>query len=177
MSGLLAKSLQEGGSSDPRVESIELGQEIAEAAIAEGWNGKAAVTAIKKVVSFLDVSVQDVRKMLSQNARIAMETAKRYGATAAARLIATNGQAEADEIEDVDLNLTHPEPDPMLLLKILREVSSVLDSQPDSTWYWRWFWKGYIAAWAWIAPLSQCSLHSAPRFVPSTRWALRLICC
>lgn len=131
LSGLVTESLREGGSSDPRMATIELGQEVAEAAFHEGWNSEAAEAVTRKLVGYLDTPTKAVQTMLFQNAKLAMETASRYGATAAARLLAAEEPAEGDQAQEGDVNLAHPEPDPMLQLKILREMSAMLDAQAD----------------------------------------------
>lgn len=132
LSALVADALQGKAARDPRSKYIDLGQRIAHA-VEAGWGAPAVRTIAVEAAKLTGRPVQDVAEMLQNQAREAVERAKTMGATHAARLIPVPG-AEPEDAEsswDATAPPTWCEPDPMLQLKILREITVTLASRPE----------------------------------------------
>lgn len=132
LSPLVADALQGKAARDPRSKYIDLGQRIAHE-VENGWAGPAIKALAQEAAKLTGRSVQEVGEMLQNQAREAVERAKTMGASHAARLIPVPG-AEPEDAEsswDGTEAPTWCEPDPMLQLKILREITVTLASRPE----------------------------------------------
>jgi len=130
---LLEQALQGKTDKNPRAGNVSLGYELA-VATEHGWSSPEAGQLIERVAENLYMPVEEVTRLVRSNAEEAAETAEFYGARQASELIpvpgAKNGlpgdlQAAPDD-EPVFL-----QPDPMLQLQILRELSTLMESKPD----------------------------------------------
>jgi hypothetical protein len=77
--------------------------------------------------------VEDVSRLVKANAEEAADTAAFYGADVASNLIPVPGDKREHQAEGRE-NIEAPvfqEPDPMLQLTILRELSTLMESRPD----------------------------------------------
>ena len=132
LSPLVADALKGKAAKDPRSKYIDLGQRIARE-VENGWSSPAIKALALEASKLTGKAVQDVGEMLQNQAREAVERAKAMGASHAARLIPVPGA----EPEDADSTWDGPdapvwcEPDPLLQLKILREITVTLASRPE----------------------------------------------
>lgn len=132
LSPLVADALKGKGAKDPRSKYIDLGQRIARE-VENGWSSPALKALAQEAAKLTGRSVPDVGEMLQNQAREAVERAKAMGASHAARLIPVPGE-EPEEVESSWEGTEAPvwcEPDPMLQLKILREITVTLASRPE----------------------------------------------
>ena len=129
---LLEESLERKSDRNPRAGNVDLGYQLAEAA-EKGWKEPGVTQLIERIAENLYLPVEDVRTMVQDNAREAAETAAFYGADRASRLIplAEGEKAATSSTETADESTDFLSPDPALQLKILRELSSLMESQPD----------------------------------------------
>lgn len=132
LSPLVADALKGKGSKDPRSKYIDLGHRIARE-VENGWTGPEVKALAQEAAKLLGKSVLEVGEMLQIQAQEAVERAKAMGATHAARLIPTPG-AKPEESESSWEGSDAPawcEPDPLLQLKILREITVTLGTKPE----------------------------------------------
>lgn len=132
LSPLVADALQGKSAKDPRSKYIDIGQRIARE-VENGWAGPGIKELAKEAAKLTGKAVQDIGEQFQNQAREAVERAKTMGATHAARLIPVPG-ADPDDVEsswDGTETPTWCEPDPMLQLKILREITVTLASRPE----------------------------------------------
>jgi hypothetical protein len=128
-----APSRADGGS---RERGVALGHELA-AALGEGWDSERARAAVENLAEFVGQPVEEVAAVVRRGAGEAARVAAAFGANAAAGLIPVpppdiHRRLEAEppgmpadpEVEWV------PGPDPMLQLKILREISALIATGP-----------------------------------------------
>ena len=132
LSPLVSDSLKGKGAKDPRAKYIDLGHRIARE-VENGWSGPEVKALAQEAAKLLGRPVPEVAEMLQVQAQEAVERAKTMGATHAARLIPTPG-AKTTEIESSWDGPDAPawcEPDPLLQLKILREITVTLGAKPE----------------------------------------------
>lgn len=131
-SSLLQHLLSGGKGGGNRKKIIDFGQELARIQISEG-DGEEADKVHKKLVTFLDMSLKKVRQFLRESTEQAAEMAQDLGGdTVHMHIPAISQPTESESTEEEKtLSLLYPEPNPMLQLKILRELSSTLDSKPE----------------------------------------------
>ena len=128
---LLEQSLQGRSDSNPRAGTVILGHQLAVAA-EHGWDTPQVKRLLDRLAENLYMPVAEVAEMVRSNAEEAAETATFYGAVRASRLIPVAGEAaEAAEEAESSESPTFLEPDPMLQLTILRELSALMESRPD----------------------------------------------
>ena len=129
---LLEQSLQGRSDKNPRAGNVMLGYEIAEAAT-QGWDAPEARRLLRRLAENLYMPVEEVAKLVRRNAEEAADTASFYGASQASRLIPVEhaGPEQSDAETQPGEEHLFLEPDPMLQLKILRELSALMESRPD----------------------------------------------
>ena len=131
---LLEQSLQGKTDKNPRAGNVALGYEVAVAA-EKGWKSPEVTQLVGRIAENLYLPVEQVSKMIKANAEEAADTAAFYGADKASNLIPVPGsKSETAEAEDTlaeSAVAEFTEPDPMLQLQILRELSTLMESKPD----------------------------------------------
>lgn len=127
----LEEAINDAGSQKPHVQYIYLGRQVAEA-VPSGWESNKAKKIYQKLAGKLGISIKDSKKMVRETAKTAAEVAKNYGASSVAELIPgfADIEEQIDEKSEVEI-AQFPEPDPILQLKILRELSSLVKANPD----------------------------------------------
>ena len=127
---LLSSAVNKPLLKNPRIQNITLAQEIAIEST-NGWNTNESRVVLGKIAQHLGLPEEETRELAHDNARKAVATAQQYGASIAATLIPTPGE-EPELIEDDLGNLSeYPEPDAMLQLNILRDLSAMLNESPN----------------------------------------------
>lgn len=112
-----------------RGRTILLAHEVAEIAEKQGWESPETQEVIQRIAKLTGRSSKNCIDQIHHNAREAAEIATYYGAASAAQAIPVpNGTVRAMEPEPV---IEYPQPDGMLQLRILRELSMQLDSGTD----------------------------------------------
>ena len=126
----------EGAKVKQRMEWITLGHQLATQA-GQGWDSEDAQPLFMHVAQQLQRPVEQVKPFLHKNASEAAQMVSGYGMKTAARKIPLAG-SHAETLHDTDSKDEHAtppaafiHPDPMLQLKILREMSSLLNTRPN----------------------------------------------
>lgn len=109
-------------------QAIALGHRLA-AAAERGWESPQAQKALADYASVLNRDVAEVREEVLANATEAARVAAQFGAPDAARLIPLPSSAQMDHIVGEAGGETAP--DPMLQLRILRELAMLVAGQPS----------------------------------------------
>lgn len=130
MGDLLNELLDGTNPDDGRIQTIRLGLELAEVT-QNGWHN--SQNTLTRLADLLGIPEKDTLEYAQSNAEVAVRVAKEFGASLAADYIParelkateTHDKAEApvDELSDFY------EPEPMLQLDILRELSALLETQ------------------------------------------------
>lgn len=129
---LLEWSLEGRTDRNPRAGNVVLGHELAVAA-ESGWQSREVKQLVERIAENLYLPVEDVDKLVRHNAKEAADTAAFYGAQLAGELIPAPG-ARHEHHESAQRDVEVPvflEPDPMLQLSILRELSTLMESKPN----------------------------------------------
>lgn len=134
LNGLLLDALQGKSTRRGRVQWVELGDRIAATAEAKGWNSPQMRQLIQDTAIALDLSVEAVTESVYRNAEEAARVAINYGIPAEAQLILPTGSSSdaGSAAEELAGNTDAPaftSPDPVLQLKVLRELSLVVGDQ------------------------------------------------
>lgn len=134
LGSLLEHSLEGKSDADPRVSNVELARELAVAA-EKGWDTPEMKQLIGRIAENLYMPVKDVMQMVERNAGEAQKTAAFFGAGSASGLIPLPTRqaprVRKESSEELGQINKFPEPDPMLQLKILREVTSLIEGKFD----------------------------------------------
>lgn len=126
----------EGAKAKQRTEWITLGRQAAEQA-EQGWDSEDTQPLFMHIAQQLQRPVEQVKPFLHKNAGEAVQMISGYGMKAAARKIPL-AEPHAEALQDTDAKEEQAappaafiHPDPMLQLKILRELSSLLNTRPN----------------------------------------------
>ena len=136
LGSLLQGALEGDQAAASRVRNVVMGHELARTA-ERGWDSPAFDALMHRVTEHLRLPEETVAEMVFDNARQAADTAQLAGFGAAQRLIPPppsadehlarrRGVAEEEESEEAYLK-----PDLSLQLRILRELSSMMEGRPD----------------------------------------------
>jgi len=120
-----------------RTRHILLSQRLSDVAL-KGWESKETSTVLSEISKHLNLSIKATKADAIDNAKKAVEVANNFGASLAAMLIPVpgvdefknKGQVKVSKSEII-LDVDYPEPDPILQLNVLRDLSNVLESKPD----------------------------------------------
>ncbi|RNE92297.1 HDOD domain-containing protein [Marichromatium sp. AB31] len=125
---------------DERVQTVVLGQQIALCAEDGGWHTEPMEKLVKRAAKMIDLAIGETHKMLQHNASEAAEVAAVIGAQIAAPHIPqqqetsdqptpeTATETAAAATTTTDAESTAPEPDAQLQLRVLRELSTLIES-------------------------------------------------
>lgn len=126
---LVAAAAQPPSHPDTDQKAVMLGYKLAHA-VENGWECAEARAALAEYAEHTGLSLNDITEELTQNASEAGRVAAQFGADEAARLIPMpKGDLAAVEAEIAEMH--DPAPDPMLQLKILRDLSMLLGGKPS----------------------------------------------
>jgi HD-like signal output (HDOD) protein len=123
---LLENALDSSSGSNPRTNSILWGYNIAVAVEQSGWRNSKVKSLIKKSAEYLKMAEDAVEKIVHGNAKDAAQIAINYGMFSSSRLIPLPDDQTPVEAERLPDIAEFPEPDRILQLKILRELSALL---------------------------------------------------
>jgi len=129
---LVDETLKGKTSNSQRGRCIELGHRIARES-ENGWASPGMKIVAADVAKFLGKPVDEVDVALQSMAKEAVNTAKTMGAVAAAQMIPVAGPAEIPAVPDKESTDPWMRPDPVLQLKILREITATMIAKPDIT--------------------------------------------
>lgn len=128
---LLVDALENPGSTGNRGQVIQLSRQLAITSETQGWDSKEVKSLLDQCSRLLKVKPELLIKQLHQNAKEAAITAASFGAAAAAVAIPMPDKDKPiPELAALEIS-EYPEPDPMLQLRILRELSQSLEKKPD----------------------------------------------
>ncbi len=133
---LLQDTLEGRHKENPRISNILIGRELAHN-LEQGWETREVKEMMQRLAEKLYMPLDAVQTLVRNNARDAARTAASYGVANLAKLIPVP-RSHADETlpvahaEDaLDTEPDFPSPDPVLQLKILRELTGLLEAKPD----------------------------------------------
>lgn len=127
---LLQETLTRPRDAGKRGQNITLAHEVAEAAEKHGWESPEAQQVIQEIAKLAGSSSKNTADQIHRNAREAADIATYYGAANAARAIPLPGSAGSTQ-RQTEPAIEYPQPDGMLQLKILRELSMLLENGSD----------------------------------------------
>lgn len=132
---LLENVLEDQGDADPRVSNVEFACELARTA-ERGWETPETRRLLGRIAEALYMPLQGATSLVHENANQAAKTAQSLGVGYAVELIPLPASQRASDhpvevIHQDDHNPKYLEPDPLLQLTILRELSGMLDGRHD----------------------------------------------
>ena len=135
---LLTDTLEGKHKENPRISNILIGHELARN-LEQGWDSPEVKDVMKRLAEKLYLPMDAVRGLVQANARDAARTAVTYGVGNLAKLIPVPRSLAEESLSvtraieaPVDV-AEFPCPDPLLQLKILRELTGLLEIKPDIT--------------------------------------------
>lgn len=129
LSDLLHSAINQSGLSNPRIQDIVLSHELA-ARAAISWDNKNTKQVMGEIARHLHQDLAVTQKELQETALQASEMAHLFGANTIIQYLPipnARGHSGNDELKVSEF----PESDPVLQLNILRDLSGMLDSQPN----------------------------------------------
>lgn len=138
LGGLLEDALDESKPRSSRVENIVLGHKLAQS-VKQGWDTQEVKELTEKMAMLLALPGEKVANRIHANAKEAVQAAANWGALAAGQLIPLPGGSRLESVisavEEKEPPLEEPrffEPDPVLQLRILHDLSTLLvEGKPD----------------------------------------------
>jgi HD-like signal output (HDOD) protein len=132
LGGLLEQSLEGKSDRNPRVGNVVLGYQLAVAA-ERGWRSPAVKALLERIAENLYLPLDAVEELVRHNAAEAARTAGFFGAGLVGELIPVPGDRREQPTNPLPERRAplYLEPDPLLQLTILRELSALMDSSPD----------------------------------------------
>lgn len=133
--GLLQKTLEGSANDDPRISNVNLAHELVVLA-EQGWDTPEMKKLLAHIAETLYLPLRDVQLLVHENANEAAKAAASFGAGKAVELIplpagGSGGPARAVKVAEPREVRKFPEPDMNLQLKILRELSSMVEAKFD----------------------------------------------
>ncbi len=128
---LIHSSINQPTLSNPRVQDIVMSHTLAKHA-AISWESKQTKAIINKIAGHLKSETVKTKQLLQETAKQAAEIAQLFGASSIIKHLPIpqandyNGSAAEQLIPD-----EYPEPDPLLQLNILRDLSGILENQSN----------------------------------------------
>ncbi|GAB4354080.1 MAG: HDOD domain-containing protein [Methylohalobius crimeensis] len=131
LSDLLHSAINQPHLKNPRIQNIIYGHKLAVSA-EKGWNAKTTRELIRTIAPYLGLEPEKTQAHLCHNAVKAMDVAKLFGASSiiAYLPIPENSSAEETSADGQEAE-KYPSPDPILQLNILRDLSRILEKQPN----------------------------------------------
>ncbi len=127
---LVGEALKGKASKDPKGRCIDIGHQIARES-ENGWTTNEMKKVATEAAKLVGKNVNEMGVMLQAIAEEAVTTAKSMGAGTAAKMIPVSRKDESSNESTWDAEQEWVQPDPMLQLKILREITSMMMSKPD----------------------------------------------
>ncbi|QSI76092.1 MULTISPECIES: HDOD domain-containing protein [Niveibacterium] len=127
LGGLLTSVIEQGERGGDREKSVALAHSLARQAEG-GWEAPATRQVLDQISKHLDRPLDEILPLITDNAVAAAQAAVNYGAHEAARLIPlprSGGAVTVQEDEDSS------GPNPLLQLKILRDLSMLIAGKPN----------------------------------------------
>lgn len=130
---LLQQVLNHPRDAGRRGQTIFLAHQIAESAERYGWHSPETIALQEKIAKFSGISNKECRERLHKNAIASAEIATTYGTTSAASAIPLPGDTHPNSspVLSPEALAKFPQPDGALQLKVLRELSLLLESGSD----------------------------------------------
>ncbi|HSD39279.1 MAG TPA: HDOD domain-containing protein [Rhodocyclaceae bacterium] len=128
LGSLVVSAAEPAAYPSPAEKAIVMGHRLATAA-EKGWESSVATKALTAYAEMLQKPMDEVRALVSSNAAEASRVAAQFGATDAARLIPVPDMSVAEA--DIARAAAAPEADPMLQLRILRDLAMMLTGKPS----------------------------------------------
>ena len=129
MSDLLHSSINNPTMNSPRIRDIHLSKDLAESATIN-WDSPKCQETIKRISKHIDLNEARTTKLIQEHADEVAEMARQYGATEIINFLPiSEDQKCADTEENIDID-EYPEPDPLLQLNILKDLTIALESKP-----------------------------------------------
>lgn len=129
MSDLLHSSINNPTMSSPRVKDINLSKDLAESATVN-WDSPKCQEAILRISKHIDLNETRTKKMIQEHANEVAEIARQYGATEIINFLPiSDDHKDSEDNETIDID-EYPEPDPLLQLNILKDLTIALESKP-----------------------------------------------
>lgn len=127
LGGLLVSVIEHGERGGEREKGVVLAHTLARQAEA-GWEAPSTRLALEQIAKFLDRPLDEILPMITDNAIAAAEAASNYGAHEAAKLIPLPRNPGVKPLVEIE----EPSgPNPMLQLKILRDLSMLIAGKPN----------------------------------------------
>lgn len=96
------------------------------------WKSKETEKIVSKISEHIHIEKNQVKSILYENADKAVEVARLFGASVIIKYLPVSKNVGVQTAEDeYGFNPGCPEPNPLLQLNILRDLSSMLDSEPN----------------------------------------------
>jgi len=129
LSDLLHSAINTPKINNPRIKDIVLALDFAKAS-KESWSSKETISIANKVAKHIGQKKEDILPLLRKNAHSGAEVAQLFDASSIIKYLPIDEEAVADDAKEHTVDADYPEPDPLLQLNILRDLSGILADKP-----------------------------------------------
>lgn len=129
LSDLLHSAINKPKMDNPRIKDIINAIELSEAAD-KSWASRNTLAIANNIARHIDVKEDEIIDLLHENAQKAAEVAQMFGASSIIEYLPIDDITIKDEQDELCFDANCPQPDPLLQLNILRDLSGILSEKP-----------------------------------------------
>lgn len=129
LSDLLHSAINKPKMDNPRIKDIINAIELSEAAD-KSWSSKKTLAIANNIAQHIDVKEDEIIDLLHENAQKAADVAQMFGASSIIEYLPIDDVKIENEEDELSFDANCPQPDPLLQLNILRDLSGMLSEKP-----------------------------------------------
>jgi HD-like signal output (HDOD) protein len=130
---LLVETLEHPAKASTRGKTVMLAHELAMTTEQHGWESDEVKDIVRRASKLSGLKMESLKEVIHRSAREATTIAGNYGAGKIAQAIPLPGKQKPQKPVETTRIVEFAEPDPMLQLRILRELSQLVEKKPDFT--------------------------------------------
>lgn len=130
LSDLLHSVINQPKMDNPRIKDIVNALQFAET-VEKGWKAKETFSVAEKISKHIGVDSRQTMDILNENAKNAADIAQLFGASSVIKYLPVDEDIVSENENGAPVDVDCPEPDPLLQLNILRDLSGLLNEAPD----------------------------------------------
>lgn len=130
LSDLLHSVINKPKMDNPRIKDIVLALKLSETA-SESWNGNKTLLVAYDIADHIGVDKEKILPELRDNATKSADIANIYGASSIIQYLPIDEKLIQDSSDEHYFDPNCPIPDPLLQLNVLRDLSGILEEQPN----------------------------------------------
>ncbi|MDH5601454.1 MAG: HDOD domain-containing protein, partial [Gammaproteobacteria bacterium] len=129
ISDLLHSAINKPKMDNPRIKDIVNAIELSEFAD-KSWSSKETIAIANNIAKQINVNEDEIVDLLHDNAKKAADVAQMFGASSIIEYLPIDNKSIENDEDTLSFDANCPQPDPLLQLNILRDLSGMLSEKP-----------------------------------------------